>query len=78
MMTRDLAYDALQDALRDAFAAYWRNRDTEQAEALWEAYCVLEDQLTITLSPSTRQTGRHSTQAAGSGRPPAASHPRQA
>jgi len=39
---RDASEDALCDAAHDAFMAFWRAADTEQADALWAAYCAAQ------------------------------------
>jgi hypothetical protein len=39
---RDSQEDALRDLARDAFMAFWRRRETADAEALWQAYCAAQ------------------------------------
>ncbi|HJZ48678.1 MAG TPA: hypothetical protein VKE41_15985 [Roseiflexaceae bacterium] len=38
---RDVAEDTLRDAAHDAFMAFWRAAECEQA-ALWAAYCAAQ------------------------------------
>jgi hypothetical protein len=40
---RDTYAEALRDAAHDAFMAFWHAMDTDQATALWAAYCVAQE-----------------------------------
>jgi hypothetical protein len=40
---RDPAEDALRDAAHDAFMRFWRGAETNQATALWAAYCAAQE-----------------------------------
>ena len=43
-MERDTQEDALRIAAHDAFMVFWRARETADAEALWLAYCMAQQQ----------------------------------
>jgi hypothetical protein len=39
---RDAIEDALCDEAHDAFMAFWRAAETDQAVGLWAAYCLAQ------------------------------------
>jgi hypothetical protein len=44
-MSRDTDEDRLYDAAHDAFMQFWHAADTDEADALWRAYCAAQERL---------------------------------
>jgi hypothetical protein len=63
-MSRDTDEDPLYDAAHDAFMRFWREADTEEADALWLAYCAAQERLEQWLSERERPDGIRASPAA--------------
>src|SRR6266498_2751487 len=42
-MSQDYDEAALRDAAHDAFLAFWRGVESDEAEMLWRAYCAAQE-----------------------------------
>ncbi len=42
MSERDVTEDALREAAHNAFMAFWRATESDQAAALWATYCAVQ------------------------------------